>query len=31
MNHKNMTFAIAAIVAAVAVTAAAFVVPQQSQ
>jgi len=30
MNHKNMTLAIAAIVAAVAVTAVAFAVPQQA-
>jgi hypothetical protein len=29
MNHKNMTLAIAAIVAAVAMTAAAFAIPQQ--
>jgi hypothetical protein len=29
MNHKNMTLAIAAIVAAVAMTAAAFALPQQ--
>ena len=30
MNHKNMTLAIAAIVAAVAMTAVAFAVPQQT-
>jgi len=30
MNHKNMTLAVAAIVAAVAVTAVAFAVPQQA-
>jgi archaellin len=30
MNHKNMTLAIAAIVAAVAMTAAAFAIPQQA-
>ena len=30
MNHKNMTLAIAAIVAAVAMTAVAFAVPQQA-
>ena len=30
MNHKNMTLAIAAILAAVAVTAVALVVPQQA-
>jgi hypothetical protein len=29
MNHKNMTFALAAIVAVVAVTSVGFVVPQQ--
>jgi uncharacterized membrane protein len=30
MNHKNMTLAIAAIVAAIAVTAVAFDIPQQA-
>ena len=30
MNHKNMTLAIAAIVAAVAMTAVAFAIPQQA-
>jgi hypothetical protein len=30
MNHKNMTLAIAAIVAAVAMTVAAFAIPQQA-
>jgi hypothetical protein len=30
MNHKNTTLAIAAIVAAIAVTAAAFAIPQQA-
>jgi hypothetical protein len=30
MNHKNMTLAIAAIVAAVAVTAVGFAIPQQA-
>jgi hypothetical protein len=30
MNHRNTTLAIAAIVAAVAMTAAAFVIPQQA-
>jgi hypothetical protein len=30
MNHKNMTLAIAAIVAAVAMTAIAFAIPQQA-
>ena len=31
MNHKNTTLAIAAIIAAVAMTAAAFAIPQQAQ
>jgi hypothetical protein len=30
MNHKNMTLAVAAIVAAVAMTAVAFAIPQQA-
>jgi hypothetical protein len=30
MNHKNMTLAVAAIVAAVAMTSAAFAIPQQA-